>query len=165
MRHASAIRIHAAEKQPVEGSRITQVRGAIDERFGLTQMGALLNTLDACVADLKKVWNVKESPPGENAGGGRIANPPLESLFSADDYPQFALDKGQTGVVRFALLIDEKGKVADCTVVATSGVASLDMQTCGLLQSRAQYIPITGPDGKPVKDAVIGKIRWQIPGD
>ena len=163
MRTAKSLTIRAREEVHVIGSRINQVSAGADERFALTNMAPLLKTLERCVGDLRKAWNITDptnvsSPLKERARGD------LAQFFSNDDYPAIAIIQGQSGIVVFALLVDETGKVADCTVTATSGVASLDAQTCAALRTRAKLAPAVGANGKPAKDAIIGRIRWVMPG-
>lgn len=132
----------------------------LSENFILSGMAPLLRTMEACVSSLRLVWNVTD-PKGSQSKLQRRATANLAVLFSNEDYPAVAIDEGQSGAVEFALLIDEAGKVADCTVIGTSGAASLDSQTCGVLKRRAKFKPAAGADGKPAKDAVIGRIRWK----
>jgi len=68
------------------------------------------------------------------------------------------------GSVAFVLLIDEEGKVADCTVTETSGVASLDAQSCAIVKERAKFKPATGLDGKPSKSSYFQRISWRLEG-
>jgi len=165
MRAASSIRFRArdAQRPGIQGgSRIVQIPAeAADHGLKLTQIPALLDMLDKCTADLRKVWNVEEAgdPPKlvrEKPSGD------LQKVFTSDDYPAIAVSKNQGGSIRVAILVDEKGKVADCTVIQTSGVASLDAQSCAIIQQRAQLKPAVGLDGKPAKGALIKTIRWAI---
>lgn len=133
----------------------------LNETFALSQMEPLMKVIEECVADLKRVFNIAGN--GREATGLRSrAKGNIAKLFSSGDYPQVALRKGQTGRVRFAMLIQENGRVADCTIVATSGVASLDSQACAMVKSRAKFQPAIGNDGKPAKDAVVGSISWRL---
>ena len=66
----------------------------------------------------------------------------------------------QSGTVSFALLIDEAGKVADCTVIKTSGIAALDAQSCFVVKERAHFTPAIGADGRPAKDARTASVTW-----
>lgn len=132
----------------------------VDERFALTSMAALLKTMDQCVQDLRRVWNISEAKPNpllkESAKGN------MRALFSADDYPTQAMVEGGTGTLAVAILVDQKGKVADCAIVATSGVPVLDAQTCAVLLSRASFRPAIGLDGKPAKSAYLQRITWRM---
>lgn len=140
--------------------------GRTERDLKLSGMTTLLKVVDECVADLRKVWNVNDEDRPE-----RMAEPPagarakanLVSYVSSGDYPAVALKNDQDGLVGFVLLVDEQGKVADCTVMKTSGVAALDAQSCAILQRRARFTPAQDASGRPVKDAVYGRIRWQLP--
>jgi protein TonB len=57
-------------------------------------------------------------------------------------------------------LIDTDGKVASCMVIGSSGVASLDAQSCAIVTSRARFRPALGLDGKPARSGKIQRIRW-----
>lgn len=132
----------------------------LDERFATSAIEPLMKVIDDCVADLRKVWNVPQgeglSPNLKEAVSGN-----LSGVLKSDDYPAVALDKGQSGMATLALLVDENGKVADCTIVGTSGAAALDAQSCSLLKKRARFKPAIGLDGKPAKGSFIQRITWR----
>jgi TonB family protein len=123
--------------------------------------------MDTCVVDLRRVWKV----PAAAAGGtaqlpdrrrARATN--LASLISANDHPGVAVMEGQSGAVTMVLLINEQGRVADCSLVQSSGMAVLDAQSCAIMRERAKFTPAVGPDGKPRKDAMIQKVTWRLVG-
>jgi TonB family protein len=133
----------------------------LNETFALSQMEPLMKVMDECVADLRRVFNI--AADGAQPTGLRSrARTNLAKLFSSDDYPAVAVMNRQSGRVKFALLIQEDGRVADCTIVATSGVPSLDGQACAMLKVRARFEPARDNDGKPAKDAVVGSIIWRM---
>jgi TonB family protein len=156
--------MRSAEFALVRRARTLSVRSkGLDETFALSSMEPLMKVMDDCVADLKRVFNV--APPG--AGPAALATRAKANLveyFSNGDYPAVAIEKGQTGKVQFALLVQEDGRVADCTIVATSGAAALDSQVCAMLKVRAKFEPARGIDGKPAKDATVGSVIWRIAG-
>ncbi len=121
-----------------------------------------MKAMDTCLADLQQVWNVDGEAQARLKQGPRSTKP-LTSYFSSNDYPRVALRSDQWGLVAFALLIDEAGKIADCTVIETSGVGTLDAQSCAIIKERAAFHPAVGADGKPAKAAVIQRIRWKLP--
>jgi TonB family protein len=135
--------------------------GSLNETFALSEMEPLLKVVGECVADLRRIFNIGAS--GTDAAGLRSrARTNLAKFFSDGDYPDVAVMKGQSGRVGFALLIGEDGRVADCTIVATSGVPSLDSQACALLKSRAKFEPARDHEGRPAKDSVVGGIVWRM---
>jgi TonB family protein len=153
----------SAEFATVRRAKTLTVRSeGLNETFALSQMEPLMKVVDECVADLRRVWNIGEEGV-EPKGLQSRAKTNLAQFFSSDDYPAVSIMKGQSGRVRFALLIGEDGRVADCTIVAASGVPALDTQACALLKARAKYEPARGLDGKPAKDSVLGSIVWRMP--
>jgi TonB family protein len=73
-----------------------------------------------------------------------------------------SIKRGDGGTVTIALLVDESGKVADCSVIQTSGVAVLDAQTCAVMNVRAKFTPGVGENGKPKKIAFVQRITWRV---
>jgi TonB family protein len=135
--------------------------GALDRSFALADMPALIEVMDKCVADLRRVWNVSETKGGE-AQVRQDAEGNLRKLFSSDDYPFVSLVNNDSGTVKIALLVNEQGRVADCSVIETSGVAMLDAQSCAVVTARARFTPAIGKDGKPTKDSFIETINWKL---
>lgn len=144
-----------------DASSIRILTSGLREQFALTSMAALLKTMDECVSDLRRVWNVSDPAGAPSPLKGR-AKGNLSGLFNSEDYPTQALLAGDTGTVVVAILVDEQGKVADCSIVATSGAPVLDAQTCAALTARATFRPAVGPDGKPAKDAYLQRITWRL---
>lgn len=163
----SGLRVHLLNMPSSDFALVRQAKtlsirsGGLDETFQLSQMEQLLKIIDECVADLREVWNIGNTPDAPSTHQKR-ATGSLTHLFNWNDYPSVSLQQGDTGVVRFVMLIDEAGRVADCTVIATSGVAALDTQSCAIAQERGRFQPARGADGKPAKDALIQGIIWKI---
>jgi len=156
-----SINMPAAQFALIRHASDLRVRGdGLDERFSLSQMEPLLKIVDDCVADLRRVFNVTGGAPDDPSLVRTRSKASLASYFTDKDYPAIALDLHQGGVVKFAMLIDENGRVADCTIIETSGVAALDTQACALLRLRARFHP-AARGGQPTKDAVTGTITWQ----
>ncbi|NUT00446.1 MAG: energy transducer TonB [Sphingomonas sp.] len=162
LRQAKTIRVRIREKGIERlGTRFGMGQASGEEAFAVTQMSALLATLGTCAADLRRIWRAwDDEKGGEGLKQGPSAN--LSQLFSGDDYPGVAALKGQQGRVSMVILVDEQGKVADCTVIDTSGVASLDAQSCSVIKLGAKYQPAIGLDGKPAKSAVFQRISWKM---
>ena len=131
------------------------------EEFALSSIGPLMKVMDECVADLRRVWNINE----KGSGPSTAINYPerdLRGLFRPDDYPTAALNSVQGGTVAMVVLIDEKGRVQDCSIVETSSSASLDGQSCAIIRERARFKPSTDSLGKPVKSAFHQRVTWRI---
>jgi protein TonB len=87
----------------------------------------------------------------------------MRTLFSADDYPAEAQRRGEEGTVQAELAVDSSGRVTACTILRSSGSASLDSATCRVLQRRARFTPARDADGNPRADRVTTPpIKWQL---
>jgi TonB family protein len=151
----------SADFAPAWQAKSLSVRAqGLNVTFALSEMEPLRKTIDECVAHLRRVFNVGDAGP-DPLRFQRRASANIASVFSSADYPAVAAMNGQGGRVSFALLILEDGRIADCTVIETSGVASLDIKACALLKTRAKFEPAIGIDGKPAKDSVVGDITWR----
>ncbi|HJQ15839.1 MAG TPA: energy transducer TonB [Allosphingosinicella sp.] len=88
----------------------------------------------------------------------------LAATYFADaDYPKEARRRGEEGTVVFQLAIGVEGRVKNCIILDSSGSTTLDETTCRLAAERMRFQPAQGHDGKPVVDAVKGRIRWALP--
>lgn len=97
----------------------------------------------------------KAAKPGNDVAG----------WVTTDDYPTQEIRAGHQGAVRFQLAIDARGRVSQCTILASSGYPALDQATCKQVTRRARFDPATDGDGNAVGGAYSGTIRWVIPRD
>ncbi|MEO5927444.1 MAG: energy transducer TonB [Patescibacteria group bacterium] len=117
--------------------------------------------LDECLTDLQDYWNVRAD---RQLAVQHEVSPtqPLTPLFSASDYPMVAMVHSQSGTVKVGVLVDDTGRVADCSVESTSDVASLDTMTCYVIRTRAKFIPAIDANGKPVRSYFSQSITWRL---
>ncbi len=144
-KRAALINLPIAEFARLKQAKVLSIRskGALNERFALSAIDPLMKVMNDCVRNLREVWNVTDG----GVPGGKLKEAvagSIQGLIKSQDYPAVSIHEDQSGTVAVALLIDEQGKVADCTVVATSGAAALDAQTCAMLKERAKLKPAIG---------------------
>ena len=90
--------------------------------------------------------------------------PPAGSLsvpISEKDYPVEALRLGQEGETTVALQIDKRGRVRECSVVASSGSQWLDAGTCAVMMDKARFTYAAG--SKPKKSVLTQRLAWKLP--
>lgn len=137
------------------------VKGSVSDSFVLSPSGKLWTEIDACVVRLKSTWNIGDGSAAKIAQDPRALEP-LQGLFSPEDYPSDAYSARWSGTTHFLLLIDEKGLVKDCTLIATSGMAVIDSRSCGIVTRKGKFAPAIGIDGKPVKSAWSQRVTWRL---
>jgi TonB family protein len=156
-------RVQVTEASGVDRLTVTAGHGQ-HHSLALSSLQPVLAAMDECLSDLRSYWNYEERPAGSPPRPGD-AKPvrSLSSLFNSNDYPEDALRHDGSGRVSVILLVDADGRVADCTLTQTSGVAVLDGQTCAVLNARARYRPAIGPDGKPRRSVAEAQVLWLLP--
>jgi len=92
------------------------------------------------------------------------ANPSLQGIVRADDYPAWAADEGQQGTTGFELLIGPDGKVQRCTVLVSSGFPRLDSYTCDLVKRRAVFERAIDDHGNPAYGIYRSVMSWSLGG-
>lgn len=136
--------------------------GTASANLALGSTTALHKALDTCMADLRAQWGMVK---------GKLPTPAIASyaqgdvrgIFRAEDYPEEAADRGQSGATRFLLMIGRDGGVMDCAVAESSGIASLDAMGCQVIRERAKFKPAIDANGKPTFDTYITpQIRWKL---
>lgn len=116
--------------------------------------------LRSCVADLLVRWGM------DKAAQAQVVAPPDGSavgVFDYDDYPSDALQANQQGEVVMRYWVETNGRLSDCKVVKSSGSASLDSATCGIVTERARLKPARNAEGLPVRSLTSSSIIWRIP--
>lgn len=105
---------------------------------------AMLSLLASPAPAAQAPWSV----PLGNYGGAKPRN--IDSWFSYDDYPDAAVKAGEQGYVTVSFSIGLDGRMADCTVVHSSGYARLDAIPCKVLTKRARLTPAKDASGAPI---------------
>ncbi len=108
---------------------------------------------------------------GEGTGSGSAGNgegdggTPAEWLrgeIRPHDYPRDLVESGRGGTVGLRFTVGVAGRVTDCQVTRSSGMAALDAATCALILKRFRYRPARDAAGNPVPDAVTGAHVWEV---
>lgn len=130
--------------------------------FALSSMAPLVDALKACSRNLQNYWNYDSG----SSAGDRVSQPAkgdVRRLFSTDDYPADAFLGGKGGTAQYDLLVDEVGRVVDCYLANSSGVASLDGMGCQVLLTRAHFTPALNAAGKPIRSVVTTPpVTWMM---
>jgi len=155
-------RISAEEMSQAKSASTVTVdpSGSPSITFALKSMPELLQSLQACTADLESYWNANGDKDGSIA---TPAKGDIRSVFSADDYPDVALQLEQSGSTQFLLLIDEKGAVAGCHTLKPSGIPVLDAMGCQVITKRAKLSPARDKQGKAVRSTLTTPpVKWSL---
>jgi len=98
---------------------------------------------------------------------GVMAATPTTPLpwFEMDDYPVRAFERRQQGVTTFELLVDPRGKAANCAIISSSGSDTLDRKACAVAIRKARFAPALDANGAPVYGTYRSKVTWALDPD
>ena len=77
-----------------------------------------------------------------------------------NDLPEGLLPPGVEAAVSVLFRVEASGRVSDCQVDRSSGIAGLDGLACRLIEQRFRYRPARNRAGKPVASRVIETHSW-----
>lgn len=102
---------------------------------------------------------------GSGSGTGGGTRPVWRSGTIADrDYPKAARRAKIGGEVEVRFTIEPSGRVTRCRVTRSSGDASLDATTCGLIVERFRFRPATNTRGDAIASEYGWRQRWWLEG-
>jgi len=102
---------------------------------------------------------------GSGSGSGGGTRPVWRSGAIADrDYPKAARRAKIGGEVEVRFTIEPSGRVTRCRVTRSSGDASLDATTCGLIEERFRFRPATNARGDAIASEYGWRQRWWLEG-
>ena len=132
---AYQLRISASEMEQARSAGSLSVRPDAGQRytFALSEMSEVLDGLHKCTADLEQYWNM-DGKQAKNPAKTVLTD--LSTLFTASEFPTEAEKMHEQGATRYQLMVDEKGSVAGCDVLTSSGAPVLDSTGCDLLRAQ-----------------------------
>jgi hypothetical protein len=155
-------RVSASEIEQARSAKILSFSTDKDSNFQfvLPQMPEVLDALARCTADLQQYWNMNTNEVRPRSHGPKGD---LRMVFDSSDYPGEAIARGQEGQAQYQLLIDEKGSVAGCDILAESGVPIIDVMGCQVMKERAKFRPSMDNNGKAVRSVITTPpVVWRL---
>jgi hypothetical protein len=148
--------LSAAEMAQAEEAAVVTVKSDDGSySFSLSAMPQLMSALRKCSGNLRQYWKMHAATAPDP-----IAD--IHSLLKQKDFPTEAQRMKPTSSLQYELMIDEKGKVAGCEIVAPSGAQVLDETGCQIIAGSAKFRPATDASGKPVRSEwVTPPLAWK----
>lgn len=76
------------------------------------------------------------------------------------DYPRDARRAREEGTVHFRLIVNERGRASNCTILNSSGSSSLDNATCSAFISTARFAPARNRLGQNISAPWESRMQW-----
>ena len=144
-------RIPAAQmhKTRSAGTVTMRVADGASYSFSVPGWAGVLDGLAKCTADLQQYWNLN-SPAVATAPA--VVNGDIGALITRGEFPTEALRRNELRAsVQYQVMIDEKGAVAGCDVLASSGIPTVDTSGCDVIKQQARFEPARVANGQPVR--------------
>lgn len=99
---------------------------------------------------------------GNGDGDGDAIKRPIQTKGKLrwSDLPKTLRETHQGGELELVYRVNAHGSVSDCRVTQSSGLPSLDAQTCRLISERFRFRPARNARGKPVPSHIIERHGW-----
>jgi protein TonB len=100
---------------------------------------------------------------GSGTGAGAGATPPvhISGALTNADYARSGVAKGTTGTVFIAFRVRSDGRVDRCRVVRSSGNATIDRETCRLVERRFRFRPARDAAGQAIDFTLRTDFTWR----
>lgn len=99
---------------------------------------------------------------GDGSGEERAVVGPrrISGKLAMSDLPEGMLPPGVEAAVRVLFRVRPDGRVSDCEVDGSSGIAALDQLACRLIEQRFRFRPARNRAGRPVSSRVMETHSW-----
>jgi protein TonB len=100
---------------------------------------------------------------GSGAGAGAGVTPPVHvsGALTNADYARSGVPRGTNGTVFIAFRVRSDGRVDRCRVVRSSGNATIDRETCRLVERRFRFRPARDAAGRAIDFTLQTDFTWQ----
>jgi TonB family protein len=159
--------------------------GTVVDDLSLKGSGSAVAVLRRCVASVKarlnaeareraRLAHIPADPFAPPTPVARAGSPPVQpeparargnpaGWITNEDYPAAALRAGEQGTARVQLAVGADGRVTGCSIIKSSGSATLDQTTCRIMERRAWYTPAKDTEGNAVASTTEVSFTWSLP--
>ena len=99
---------------------------------------------------------------GDGDGGGDVGPRQIKGRLKGADIPVGLIDTGREYTVSVRYKVEVTGKVGECAIEHSSGVAGLDALTCNLIQQRFRFDPGHDANRRPFEATIEENHSWEI---
>ena len=99
---------------------------------------------------------------GDGDGGGDVGPRQIKGRLKGADIPVGLIDTGREYTVSVRYKVEVTGKVGECAIEHSSGVAGLDALTCNLIQQRFRFDPGHDANRQPFEATIEENHSWEI---
>ncbi len=129
--------------------------------FKTGELGEAFKVLNQCTQSLISDWGVDVEKHKSATKAVKWTNEQAIGQRLVETYPRAALRKGEQGIMRMRLKIDETGKMTDCVINQTTINKSLKSPACREM-AKAEFEPALDANGLPMASYYLTAITYKV---
>ncbi len=130
-------------------------------RFNTGELGEAFKVLNQCTRSLVSDWGLDVEKHKSATKAVEWTNDQAIVQRLVKTYPSAALRKGEQGIMRMRLKIDETGKMTDCVINQTTINKSLKSPACREM-AKAKFEPALDANGAPMASYYLTAITYKV---
>lgn len=119
-----------------------------------------MNVMRQCTTDLVESWGLKPDSSGNYPPQARPKDLDRWAEKLQQRYPNDALRRDQSGLVRVRLMVDIDGKPSSCHAQIPSEAKTFEDTACNELMRYARFEPVLNSSGQPVPSYYVTKVTY-----
>ncbi|NJO13991.1 MAG: TonB family protein [Rhizobiales bacterium] len=130
-------------------------------RFDTGPLGKAFGVLNECATSLVDSWGLDGARHLTARSLPRWINEKQIVRKILANYPLAAANRGEQGITRMRVIVDEQGAVEDCTIIKATITENLESPACKAMRD-ARFEPAIDAEGKPMRSYFAANVTYQI---
>ena len=136
-------------------------QGSRKVRFETGPLGEAFKVMNQCTQDMIRDWGLDVDKHLSAQSLPQWTNQSSVTHRIQATYPNSALNKGEQGIFRLRVIVDEAGKVTDCIINNATTQDRLESPACREMQ-KATFNPALDADGRPFRSYYSTSIVYRV---
>lgn len=137
-------------------------QGSREVRFETGPMGEAFKVLNQCSLSLIEAWGLDVEQHRTARRLPKWINDNEVARKIGQIYPSAAASKGEQGILRMRVIVDETGAPQDCVIIKATVADKLESPACRLMQ-QARFEPALDAQGQPMRSYYATTVTYQMP--
>jgi TonB family protein len=142
-------------------NHITFRQRSREVRFDTGPLGKAFGVLNECATTLVDSWGLDGAKHLTARSLPRWINEKQIVRKILANYPLAAQNRGEQGITRMRVIVDEQGAVEDCTIIKATTTEFLESPACRAMRD-ARFEPAIDAEGKPMRSYFATNVTYQI---
>nr|WP_298898176.1 energy transducer TonB [uncultured Altererythrobacter sp.] len=129
--------------------------------FNTGNLGEAVTVMNECALNFVEAWGLNREAHESMVQPPKWKNEQAVARRIQATYPTQALRRGESGIIRLRVTVEEDGSISDCILNKATIADSLDSPACREMRN-AQFEPALDKNGEPMRSFYISQIIYRI---